>query len=139
MMECFDLVSGAKEFEGSMENPRHLALGEAGEKMAARYLEKKGYSIVGRRVRCGGGEIDIIARLGKEWVFVEVKTRSSDRMGTAAEALTRGKATRLARAVVAYMTQHELHDSPVRCDLLAIDFDGDVPRIEHFPAAMDLE
>jgi putative endonuclease len=43
--------------------------------MAASYLERMGWRILGRNVRIGRGELDIIAADGCELVIVEVRTR----------------------------------------------------------------
>jgi len=51
--------------------------GRWAESVAAAYLWCKGYHILGRRLRTGAGEIDILARHRDTLVFVEVKTRSS--------------------------------------------------------------
>lgn len=115
---------------------RHLALGEGGEEMAARHLQGKGLRIVDRRVRCRGGELDIVARDGAEWVFVEVKTRSQRRFGSAAEALTPQKLQRMRRAVGEYVHLHNLEREPIRCDLVAIDIDGETVEISHFPGGI---
>lgn len=116
--------------------PRHLALGVNGEELAARYLEKKGLRIIERRVRFRRGELDLVARDGREWVFVEVKTRSHDRMGCACEAVSARKSRSLGLAVQEYVDLHDLNDSPIRCDLIAIDFGADgTPVISHYPAA----
>ena len=52
-------------------------LGKIGENLASEYLEKQGYLILERNFACRQGEIDIIAKDEKEFVFVEVKTRKS--------------------------------------------------------------
>jgi len=50
--------------------------GTAGEDMAARYLEERGFAILERNFRLGRqGEIDIIARKKNLVIFVEVKRR----------------------------------------------------------------
>ena len=49
-------------------------LGRFGEKVAAKYLESKGYDIIQKNFMCRQGEIDIIARDFNELVFIEVKT-----------------------------------------------------------------
>jgi hypothetical protein len=59
-----------------------MALGERGEKFAARYLRRQGYKIPVRRFKGRGGEIDLVCR-HKGWlVFVEVKTRKSEQYGS---------------------------------------------------------
>jgi putative endonuclease len=116
---------------------RHLRLGESGEELAAAFLRKQGLAIVDRRVRFARGELDIVARNGREWVFVEVKTRSFSRLGSAVEAMTRVKSRRMGRAVREYVARHRLHDAPMRCDLVAIDVgtDGEF-HISHYPGAI---
>lgn len=116
---------------------RHLALGEAGEELAVRYLEERGLRIVERRVRYRFGELDIVARDGKEWVFVEVKTRSGTRMGTAREAFSARKSARMKKAVAEYMRLNGLDERPIRCDFLAIDLEADgTPSIAHYPGGI---
>lgn len=115
-------------------------VGQAGEEMATRFLRDKGLAIVERRVRLRRGEIDIVARDGGEWVFVEVKTRTSDVAGHASDAMTRRKLAAFERAVVQYIHQHGLDDTPVRCDLVTIDFAPDGPaRIEHYPGGITFD
>lgn len=115
---------------------RHLALGESGEEMAAKYLLSLGMKIVDRRVRMRYGEIDLIVRDGREWVFVEVKTRTVGRTGSASEAFTLRKAGRMRKAVVEYVQRHALQDQAIRCDLVAIDVEDGVPDIKHYPGGI---
>ena len=120
-----------------MADNHNSRIGEAGEEMAATFLRERGLRIVDRRVRLRRGELDIVARNGKEWVFVEVKTRTSDVMGTAAAAMTMQKSRRMGRAVAEYLHNNGLDDALVRCDLFTIDFlpDGQA-QMEHFPGAI---
>ncbi len=71
-------------------------LGLAGEHLAERELGRRGYQIVARNVRTRLGEIDLICRDGREYLFVEVKTRRAGSFVAAAEAVDRRKAQRLA-------------------------------------------
>lgn len=56
---------------------RHNDIGRWGEDIAADYLVAGGYAIVGRNLRFGRDEIDIVATRGSGIMFVEVKTRST--------------------------------------------------------------
>jgi putative endonuclease len=55
-------------------DPRR-ALGAAGEELAARHLEARGFEIVDRNFRTRHGELDLVARDERRIVFCEVKTR----------------------------------------------------------------
>ena len=46
--------------------------GKIGEEIAKNYLERKGYKLIERNVRCRQGEIDIIAMYSGKLIFVEV-------------------------------------------------------------------
>ena len=51
--------------------------GRRGEALASWYLRLKGWRIVDRRVRNPRGEIDLVAKRGRTFAFVEVKWRRS--------------------------------------------------------------
>ena len=86
-----------------------MALGERGEKFAARYLRRHGYKILVRRFKSRAGEIDIVCR-HKDWlVFVEVKTRKSDQYGAPSEAVTREKQKHMSKVALEYL---RLLDNP---------------------------
>ena len=55
---------------------KHNELGAAGEEVAARFLERKGYNIIDRNYRKKWGEIDIVAEKQGKIYFVEVKSVS---------------------------------------------------------------
>jgi len=98
----------------------HLALGAEGEERAARFLARRGYRIVGRNVRAGGVEIDIVARRGACIVFVEVKTRRSRRFGGPEEAVGPAKQRRLVRAAGAWLRDHDARARSTRFDVIAV-------------------
>jgi putative endonuclease len=77
-------------------------LGQEGERAAARFLEARGYEVIGRGFRARRGELDLICRRGERLVLVEVKTRSSDRFGTPVEAVGPRKRRALAAAAAEY-------------------------------------
>jgi putative endonuclease len=86
---------------------------------------------VARNYRCRVGEIDVVARDGATLVFVEVKERRSDSHGTAVEAVTARKRGRVVRAARIYAAAAGLSESPVRFDVVAIDWGPEGPRVRH--------
>ena len=78
-------------------------VGYFGEKAAAKYLKREGYKIVGKNVRVGKSEIDIIATKDKTLVFVEVKTRTvepgKEYLSRPADAVNKEKTSYLIRGV----------------------------------------
>jgi len=99
------------------------ALGGHGEGLAAGWYAEHGYEILERNWRIAAGEIDLVARRDRVLVFCEVKTRSSDRFGTAAEAVTTAKQRRLRRLATAYLRgrgQSFRHDV-VRFDVACVN------------------
>ncbi len=96
-------------------------LGLEGEQMAATELERLGYQILDRRYRSRFGEIDLIARDGGTVVFVEVKTKTDSRFGDPVEMVTSQKQQRLVSMAEEYVSNHALHHTPCRFDVVAID------------------
>jgi putative endonuclease len=105
------------------------ALGRQGETDAAAELRRRGYAILELRYRTRHGEIDIVARDGETYVFVEVKVRTTGERGRAAEAVTPAKQRRLASMALDYVSRHRLHDRPCRFDVVAIDGEGDAQEL----------
>lgn len=78
--------------------------GHAIERMAALYLQLKGYRILKIRYRTPMGEIDIIARRKNSLAFVEVKGRRD--MTSALESVTRRNRARVERAALYFIAVH---------------------------------
>ncbi len=106
--------------------------------LACRELERRGLSILARRYRRRGGEIDIVARDGPTIVFVEVKTRHGVAFGVGAEAVTAWKRRRIARLAEDFLLHHRLEDCPCRFDVVSIDVAGGRPSVEVFHNAFDV-
>jgi putative endonuclease len=115
-------------------------VGQLGEALAARYLERRGFEILARNLRSRLGEIDLIAREGRTLVFVEVKARRG-RGGDPPQAAVDGrKQARLARLAVAYLARERASDRACRFDVVAVTLEaGDAARIEHFPGAFAVD
>lgn len=84
--------------------------GAAGEDAVAAWYVANGYEVVHRNWRCREGEIDLVVRAGRLYVFCEVKSRSSDRFGAPVEAVGVTKQARLRRLAAKYLEE----DAPVR-------------------------
>jgi putative endonuclease len=100
--------------------------------VAARRLAALGYEIVARNWRCEAGEVDIVARDGETWVFVEVRTRRGRRFGTPEESITGAKQARLVQTASAYLAERGLDDVDWRIDVVAIELGpgGEVWRVD---------
>lgn len=93
--------------DSSLEKPKHLLLGNFGERLAQQKYIDKGFSILGANVfnKKGKrlGEIDFIAVLGKRLIFVEVKTRTGDSYEAAVGAVDFYKQKKLRSAILFYL------------------------------------
>ena len=112
-------------------------LGSWGESVAAVHLEAKGFLIKEKNWRHQLGEIDIIAQDDTELVFVEVKTRRGNQLGSPEEGLTVEKSRRLLQLAQAYLSENDM-DADWRIDLVAVELDdrGKMIRCDHIPSAV---
>ena len=113
-----------------------------GEKVAAKLLSRKGYRVLGQRVRVGTrDELDIVARDGQVLVFVEVKTRKSEDFGRPVTSVNRGKRHSLSRAAMRYMKKLSPRPSHFRFDVVEVIGTEDVgdPIVRHLENAFALE
>lgn len=94
-------------------------MGAWGESLAARYLQKKGYTVVDANYRCRFGEIDLIVKNRKVIAFVEVKLRKDDRFAEAREFVDFRKQQRLKATAELYLSIHE-QTLPARFDVVEI-------------------
>jgi putative endonuclease len=108
-------------------------LGLQAENAAAAYLHSQGAHVLLRNYRCRCGELDIVARLGdSELAIVEVRTRSSNAYGGAAQSVDASKRQRLIRAATRLLQQRkDLARLRVRFDVIVVsDPCSDAPHIE---------
>lgn len=102
-----------------MSRAKYEKAGRRAEDWAAWYLRIKGYSILGRRVKTLGGEIDIIAKKGGVLVFAEVKQRQT-REG-AEESLTPYLMRRVTTAAdIYYARTPKVQNLAIRFDALFV-------------------
>ena len=76
-----------------------------------------------------------MAREGDATVFVEVKERSGGSHGAGHEAVSFGKRRRIVRAARIYAASRGLGETPIRFDVVSIDWSDGEPRISHYEGA----
>lgn len=99
-----------------MENKK---IGDMGEKFAQGILLEKGFEIVGENYHSRYGEIDIIAKNKEFILFVEVKTRCENSLGSPAQAVTKQKQKKIIRTAVEYISETNLELQP-RFDVIEV-------------------
>ncbi len=118
-------------------------IGKRGERIAARYLKKQGFRVVGRNLHFGKNELDLVAKSKTILAFVEVKTRSYERVEDAelsrpALAVDHDKRIRTAKAAKAYLRAHPTTLCP-RLDVIEVYLDRQKRnkpfKIHHIEAA----
>ena len=107
-------------------------LGQWGEQAALHYLEGQGFKVLATNVRNKIGEIDIVAKEGDAFCFIEVRTKSTDQVGHPFESITQSKKRKIYKAALWYIQENGLYDEPIRFDVVAVipDMDGGQPSIE---------
>ena len=106
--------------------------GAWGEALAAEYLKKKHYKLVGAGYRCRFGEIDLIARKKDLIVFVEVKLRRDGKFAQAYEAVTAVKQRRIIATALQWMAAKK-DTRQMRFDVIEVYTDSD--RLNHIEDA----
>ncbi|HEY5544077.1 MAG TPA: YraN family protein [Candidatus Binatia bacterium] len=119
-------------------NTGKLLLGQEGERLAERYLRKKGYKLVERNYRCAVGELDLIVLDRRIVVFVEVKTRTGHGFGSPLEAVEFRKQRKMIQAAQFFLSAKGLQQREARFDVIGISWPGREPVLEHIENAFDL-
>lgn len=116
-------------------------LGDWGEVEARRFLETQGYVFLERNFRVPEGEIDLVMLEGDVVVFVEVKTRISERFGAPEESVSNVKQKRLQHAAWTFLREREMLNAPWRIDVIAIEASPNwiIQRLDHYPGAFDID
>jgi len=119
----------------------NINIGKYGEELACKYLESKGYKIKERNYRTFLGEIDIICEYKKNIVFIEVKTRRSDKFGYPEEAINFIKQRKIIKNALCYLSKYHLWGENCCFDvvLVRISKDKDIKSIKHIRNAFYLD
>ena len=110
--------------------------GKEGENIATSFLQNKGYKILQRNFKCYYGEIDIIAKDKEEYVFIEVKTRSSSIYGKPKEAVDKAKKRHIYKSAEYYSYFNHIENKPIRIDVIEIYKKKEKHFINHIKQAI---
>ncbi len=100
-----------------------------GEEAAARYLRRRGWTILARNWRVRVGELDLIVRKGATLVFVEVKTRTNSDFLEPQLGVDFRKQARLRRVAQAYLAIERPSLRDCRFDVVSVVLEGGRPRV----------
>lgn len=114
-------------------------VGTRGEDEACSFLKQLGFVIIDRNFWRKWGEIDVVARRGKELRFVEVKTVSREKLDDRADYepednLHPWKRKRLRRVIETYLLKNDwCEDLDWQVDVISVYLNrsGEVLKVEH--------
>lgn len=106
-------------------------VGKWGEDAVAAHLAEHGYEVLARNARTPYGEIDIVARQGDITIFVEVKTRTSKKMGLPEDSVNLRKQAHMLACAEHYAAENAIDHWQI--DVVAVEGKiGYEPKITHF-------
>lgn len=117
------------------KSSENKGLGDHGEDIAAEYLNKHGFKVIGRNIRYKCGEIDIVAKRKNELHFIEVRTRSNSNPVLPVETITSKKQAHIKKAAQMYLvdSRNGFKDKdfpPCYFDVIGIDLSSKNNQIE---------
>lgn len=120
-----------------MKNERQ-ALGELGERIAARWLARHGWEIVAHRFRSGHRDLDLVVRRGGSVAFVEVKARRGTAFGDPVEAVDWRKQRQLVRSAWVWIERCGRPEEAYQFDVIGVLLTPAGVRIRHVAHAFEL-
>jgi len=112
--------------------------GLLGERIAARWLMRKGWCLVAHRFRSGHRDIDLIMRQENRVAFVEVKARRGTAFGSPVEAVHHRKRRELGKSARIWVDRYGTEALEYRFDVVGVLVIGQDVRIRHVPDAFYL-
>jgi putative endonuclease len=98
----------------------------AADWLRARSIKVLARNFKGRR----GGEVDIVAREGRQLLFIEVKTRRKDAMIRGLSAVNRKKQALIRRGANEWLRRLGTRDLPWRFDVIEVEVEeGEKPTV----------
>ncbi len=131
-MKLLALLAGKKKQSDTSSN---RAVGNWGEREAARYLTRHGYELLARNWQINIGEIDIIAQKGSEIIFVEVKSSSTQSAIAPEYRVGLKKQKKLRTLAQAYLRNKTDAPDSVRFDVISLWREAGETKLRHIENA----
>jgi putative endonuclease len=106
-------------------------LGLLGERIAAKWLRARGWTILVHRFRNGHRDIDLVSRRDNTIAFVEVKTRSDLGFGGPVSAVDYDKLQQLRRSALVWMARNGRAEFEYRVDVIGVLIQSEQVKILH--------
>jgi putative endonuclease len=107
------------------------ALGLLGERIAAKWLRRRGWRVLEHRFRSGHRDLDLVVQRAKTVAFVEVKTRTDLSFGGPVSAVDFYKLQQLRRSALVWLARHGRSGLEYRIDVIAVWITGEHSKILH--------
>src|SRR5687767_2268161 len=114
------------------------AFGELGERIAERWLLRRGWRVVQRRFRSGHRDIDLVVEREGTVAFVEVKARKGAEFGGPVQAVNHRKRKQLERSAMVWIDRHGREAESYRFDVVGVLLNGAEVRVCHVENAFAL-
>jgi putative endonuclease len=114
------------------------AFGELGERIAERWLRRRGWRVIQRRFRSGRRDIDLVVERDGTVAFVEVKARKGPHFGGPVQAVNHRKRKQLERSAMVWIDRHGREADDYRFDVVGVLVDGAAVRVCHVENAFSL-
>ena len=115
------------------------AFGELGERIAERWLLRRGWRVVQRRFRSGHRDIDLVVERDGTVAFVEVKARKGPEFGGPLNAVNYKKRKQLERSAQVWVDRFGREAEAYRFDVVGVLVDGAEVRVCHVENAFSLK
>ena len=114
------------------------AFGELGERIAERWLRRRGWRVVQRRFRIGHRDIDLVVERDGTVAFVEVKARKGAEFGGPVQAVDHRKRRQLERSAMVWIDRHGQEAESYRFDVVGVLLNGADVRVCHVENAFSV-
>ncbi len=109
-------------------------IGAIGERKVCKWYTDRKYKLLSINFKSRFGEIDIIAQDKDTVIFIEVKTRNSNKFMNASDAVDYKKQERIKKTALLYISQNNMEDAFIRFDVAEVyynNIDYDINIIEN--------